>query len=136
MVGLRRIMRERPRMDIDVPRVQNPVPRLAYGRVEAQGAFGTLLHSFMAARMVAFGGRKTVQKLRFAVKVKVFIERSHKIWWLRFFVVPLHRISKSPVHSALVTLGLALCTQSKALRSVWGTRSTNRGRCLLMSSIR
>ena len=92
MVGLRRIRRERPRMEKDDPRIQNLVQRLAYGRVEAQGSFGTLLHYFMAASMVAFGRRKTVQKLRFAVKVKVFIERSHKIWWLRFFVVPLHRI--------------------------------------------
>ena len=45
--------------------------------------------------MVAFRGIYKLFQLRFGVKLSFVNQRSHKIWWLRFFSVPLHRISKN-----------------------------------------
>ena len=55
----------------------------------------------MERRMVAFRGMDGLLRVRHAVKLSIVNKRSHKIWWLRFFVVLLHRISKSPVRLGL-----------------------------------
>ena len=48
--------------------------------------------------MVAFRGISGLLQVRHAVKLTIINGRSHKIWWLRFFVLPLHRFSeKGPV---------------------------------------
>jgi hypothetical protein len=79
----------------------------------------------MAAAYGVFG----ILELRDAVKLRIHNERSPKIWWLRFFVVLLHRkskhttiMSKQKILKIIVSVLIAALT---ALGAAIGLNSCN-----------
>ena len=77
-------------------KVRRPVPRLATARYQARKKPCVLCGS-LEARMALAKRCRFVPKIhRINLNVTFLTSAEPLFWWLRFFVLPLHRISKKP----------------------------------------